>query len=308
MVLERPLRAAILAAADNAYVRRIVTAHGMRFGAARFVAGRTAQEFLTVAKAENAQGFAVAAGILGEGTRSARDARVATQQYCDLLEQFDRENIDANVALKPTHLGLDIDPALAMANIVQVASCAQRLHNTMRLDMEQSAYVDRTLELYRGLKARGFQNVGFVLQSALRRSVDDLEALLPMQTNVRIVKGAYLESASVAFPEKRDVDKNYVHLAQRSLSVGAYTAIATHDTSIVDALLRFVSDHGVSADRFEFQLLYGVSAPLARRLVKSGYRVRLAVPFGTYWFPYLMRRLAERPSNVGFLLRNAFLR
>lgn len=308
MVIERPLRAAILAAADSTYFRRVVMAHGMRLGAGRFVAGQTAQEFLTVARAENANGFAVAAGILGEGTRSADDARAAAQHYCDLLEQIHREGIDANVALKPTHLGLDIDAALALENVMQVADCAKRLQNTMRLDMEQSAYVDRTLELYRALKARGYRNVGFVLQSALRRSMNDLEALLPLETNVRIVKGAYLEPASIAFSDKRDVDAHYLRLAQRSLDSGAYTAIATHDAALVEEILRFVRERQVMPERFEFQLLYGVGASLAKRLVKSGYRVRLAVPFGTYWFPYLMRRLAERPANLGFLLRSLLLR
>lgn len=305
MLLERPMRAAILAAAEHAGVRNLVTRYGMRLGAARFVAGETSEEFLEAAQRANAAGFAVAAGVLGEGTKTATDADSAAQTYCDLLDAFSRREIDANVALKVTHLGLDIDPLVAMRNVRAVASRAAAHGNFMRLDMEQSEYVDRTLEIYRALR-RTVDNIGCVLQSYLRRSESDLEALLPLKPNVRIVKGAYLEPPALAFPDKAGVDANYLRLVKRSLTAGGYTAVATHDRAIVAEVCRFAEESGLpQRGVFEFQMLYGVAAPFARTLVERGYRVRLAIPFGRYWFPYLMRRLAERPANVAFFLKGA---
>ncbi|MFN2528264.1 MAG: proline dehydrogenase family protein [Candidatus Baltobacteraceae bacterium] len=298
------LRGLILAAADSESVRRFVTAYGMRLGAGRFVGGETADEFLQVARRANADGFAVAAGILGEGTKNAADARDAAEQYVSLLQRFSRDGIDANVALKVTHLGLDIDFALALSNLRAVLEQATACGNTMRLDMEKSAYVDATLSMYRAMRTAGYSNIGFVLQSYLFRSRDDLKSLLPLGTNVRIVKGAYLESPSVAFAAKADVDRNYQVLVERSLLDGAYTAIATHDPALIQAAIDFINNRGIPRERFEFQMLYGVSSRLAQTLVAEGYRVRLAVPFGPYWFPYLMRRLAERPANLTFFLKN----
>ncbi|MBV8149640.1 MAG: proline dehydrogenase family protein [Candidatus Eremiobacteraeota bacterium] len=295
----------ILAAADSTAVRRFVTAHGMRLGAARFVAGETADEFLAVARRVNGDGFAVAAGILGEGTRDESGAREATDQYCALLQRFRDEGLDANVALKVTHLGLDLSPELALQNVRTVARRAADCENTMRLDMEQSSYVDATLAIYRTLRVEGFPNVGFVLQAYLYRSMADLEALLPLGSNVRIVKGAYLEPKEVAFQEKREVDENYARLVERALMDGGYTAIATHDAALIERAVAFAERRGVPKHgRFEFQTLYGVASPLAKKLLARGYRVRLAVPYGEFWFPYLMRRLAERPANVAFFLKN----
>jgi len=308
-VLDRPLRAMILAAAGNSAVRRFVSVHGMRLGAARFVAGETAGDFLAVARRVNHDGFAVAAGILGEGTRDEAGARDATEEYSALLQRFRVERLDANVALKVTHLGLDLSPELALQNVRRVAQRAADCDNTMRLDMEQSCYVDATLSIYRTLRTEGFANVGFVLQSYLHRSVSDLEALLPLGSNVRIVKGAYLEPKGVAFQEKREVDENYARLVERSLVDGAYTAIATHDGALIERAIAFAEQRGIpKSGRFEFQMLYGVASPLAKKLVARGYRVRLAVPYGDFWFPYLMRRLAERPANVAFLLKNLLAR
>jgi proline dehydrogenase len=304
-MLDRPLRAAILAAADNGAVRNAVTRYGFRLGAARFVAGENEDDFLAVAAQQNVQGFAVACGILGEGVRDRDEADAAASQYCRLLQTFAARNLDANVAFKLTHVGLDLDPELAFANASEIAQTAKETGNTMRLDMEQSRYVDATLGIYRRLRER-FDNAGFVLQSCLRRSVADLESLLPLAPNVRLVKGAYLEPPSIAYPKKHDVDENYVRLAEIALGNDGYTAIATHDPAIVERVEAFVMQQGLpKRGRFEFQMLYGISTPLARRLVERGYRVRLAVPFGSYWFPYLMRRLAERPANLAFFLRGA---
>ncbi|HTU82399.1 MAG TPA: proline dehydrogenase family protein [Candidatus Acidoferrales bacterium] len=299
------MRAAILSAADNGTVRRIVRRYGMQMGAKRFVAGETSQEFLEAALAANRRGFAVACGILGENVGDAAEARDAARRYAELLETFHARGFDANVAFKPTHVGLDVDPELAFENAWTIASVARSHRNTLRLDMEQSTYVDRTLALYRRLRDR-YDGVGFVLQSYLYRSEGDLQAALSLAPNVRIVKGAYLEPSSIAYASKRDVDAAYVRLAETALSNEGYTAIATHDPAIVEHVEAFVRRRGLPLrGRFEFQMLYGISTPLARRLIDRGYRVRLAIPFGDYWFPYLMRRLAERPANLAFFLKGA---
>jgi proline dehydrogenase len=305
-LLDRPLRTAILAAADNPMVRRGVTRYGMRLGARRFVAGESIADFLPVAREANRRGFSVAATLLGESIRDAAQARGVSDEYCRLLQGFAQEELDANVAFKLTHVGLDISPELALENASRIAAQAQAADNTVRLDMEQSSYVDATLRIYRALQER-YGCAGFVLQSYLYRSESDLRAMLPSAPNVRIVKGAYLEPPSLAFPHKRDVDENYVKLAELALSHDGYTAIATHDAAIVARIEEFAAVRGLpKRGRFEFQTLYGIAEPLARGLVERGYRVRLSVPYGSFWFPYLMRRLAERPANVAFFLKNAF--
>jgi len=304
-VLHRLLRTAILSAADSAPIRVWITRNGMRLGASRFVAGESEDDFIAAAAAENRSGFAVTAGILGEDTRDQKSALEATAGYLSLLAQIRQHCVDSTVALKTTHLGLNVDPQLAFDNVKSVAAAAQSLDNFMRLDMEQSFHVDETLNIYTALRRSGFDNVGFVLQAYLYRSMSDLEALLPLGTDLRIVKGAYLEPPSVAYQNKRDVDANFMRLMARSLRDGKYTAIATHDPAILHAAMRITEERGVSPKRFEFQMLYGISSRLAQTLRDRGYRVRLAIPFGSYWFPYLMRRLAERPANLSFFLRNA---
>lgn len=278
----------------------------MRFGARRFVAGESAEDLLDAARRANADGFAVAAGVLGEGTQTAGDAAAATRQYEDLLDRFARDGIDANVALKITHLGLNVDSALAFQNVSAVASRAARFGNFMRLDMEQSRYVDATLGAYRELR-KTLPNVGCALQSYLYRSFHDLQMLLPLEPNVRLVKGAYLESPRIAYKEKREVDENYVRMAELALRGHGFTAIATHDRRIVEHLIGFTDRLRLPKQgRFEFQMLYGVATGYARSVVDRGYRLRLAIPFGDYWFPYLMRRLAERPANLVFFVKGAF--
>lgn len=295
-------------AADSDLVRRAVTRYGMRMGARRFVAGVTTEEFLSAAQGTTSQGFAVAGTILGESVRDRSEARAVADEYCSLLVALARRNLDANVAFKLTHVGLDLDPELAYENAARIAAAARESGKTVRMDMEQSRYVDPTLAIYRRLRER-FDNVGVVLQSYLYRSVDDLRALLPMRPNVRIVKGAYLEPETVAYPQKRDVDSNYLRLAEIALSADGYTAIATHDPRIIESVATLVTSCGIpKAGRFEFQMLYGIAGALARRTLERGYRVRLSISFGQNWFPYLMRRLAERPANVAFFLKGALSR
>lgn len=280
----------------------------MRLGARRFVAGETAAEFMPIARAVNAEGFAVAATLLGESVHDRTQTIGVTDEYCGLLRAFAGEGLDANVAFKLTHVGLDIDPELAFENASRIASAAAEGGRTVRMDMEQSRYVDATLAIYRRLRER-HDNVGFVLQSYLHRSEDDLRALLALAPNVRIVKGAYLEPPGIAYPQKRDVDQKYLDLAAIALSSQGYTAIATHDRKIIGSVRQIASNNQLpKKGRFEFQMLYGISTSLARSVLADGYRVRLSIPYGDYWFPYLMRRLAERPANVAFFLRGAFSR
>ena len=298
------LRAALLGAADNHGLARFVTRNGRRFGAYRFVAGETLDQFMAAVAATNARGIRVAAGFLGEDVHDREDADAVAAEYCLILDRFARAHATANVALKLTHLGLPIDRDLALANVRHVAERARTHGNFVRMDMEQSAHTDATIGIYRALRAEGIDNVGTVLQSYLYRSEEDLRSLLPLSPSLRLVKGAYLEPPDIAFPHKRDVDRNYVRMLELSLREGGFTAIATHDDAIIEHAIGFIRRSGISEDRFEFQMLYGVRPKLQAELVKRGYPLRIAIPFGSEWYPYFMRRLAERPANVLFLLKS----
>jgi proline dehydrogenase len=212
--------------------------------------------------------------------------------------------LNANVSLKLTALGLDIDPLLCYDNMIKVLTCAGK-EQFVRIDMEGSAYTQATLDLfYRLWKEGGYRNVGVVIQSYLRRSEKDIEDLIEVGARVRLCKGAYREPPDVAFPDKADVDNNYIRLMQRLLSNGKYPGIATHDEKMISATREYASSQKIALDRFEFQMLYGIRRDLQSQLVKEGYRMRVYVPFGTHWYPYLMRRLAERPANVWFVVKN----
>lgn len=300
------LRAVLLGAADHRGLQRFVTRHGRRLGAYRFVAGETLDEFMAAVRATNARGARVAAGLLGEDVRSREDAIGVAAQYCRILDRFAQAHAQANVALKLTHLGLPIERSLAVDNLGSVIAKAAEHGNSVRIDMEQSAYTETTLEIYRELRARGASNLGTVLQSYLYRSEADLRSLLPLAPNLRLVKGAYLEGPEVAFPRKRDVDRNYVRLLEISLLGSAFTAIATHDDAIIEHAIEYIQRHAIAPDRFEFQMLYGVRSKLQADLLGRGYGVRIAIPFGSQWYPYFMRRLAERPANVLFFLSSVW--
>ena len=297
-------RSAILHAAGSAQLQRLVQRHGRRVGAARFVAGETLDECVAVLRKLNDSGLHANTTLLGEAIPDADGAAAVTDEYERILERLVSEKLRANVALKLTHIGLAFDEEVAYANVERVVAKAGALGTFVRIDMEQSVYVDATLRLYERLRAAGHANVGTVLQSYLRRSPDDLERLLPLQPNLRVVKGAYLEPASIALPEKRDVDLAYVRLVERGLRGGAYVAVATHDERIIRHVRAFAAREGVPGDRYEFQMLYGVRPALQRSLAGQGYEVLVATPYGPDWYPYLMRRLAERPANLVFFLRN----
>jgi proline dehydrogenase len=301
-------RRVILAAAKNPCIVRFVRRYGMRLGAGRFLAGETLDECVRALRTLNQRGFLANTTLLGEGVRDASAASRAAHDYQAILDRIAQEGLRVNIALKLTHLGLDIGEDLAYGNVAAVVAHAARQGNFVRIDMEESSRVDATLGIYRRLRAAGHDNVGTVLQSYLYRSEEDLRGLLPLRPNLRIVKGAYLEPPDIAFPRKADVDRNFLRLMDLMLNATGYTAIATPDHRIIHDAIAGVRRRQLSADRFEFQMLYGVRPQLQSELMTKGYRVRVATPFGTDWYPYLMRRLAERPANVMFFLKNLLRR
>jgi proline dehydrogenase len=297
-------RAAILHAAESDRLQQLVQKHGARVGAARFVAGETLDQCVAVLRKLNDAGLHANTTLLGEAIPDRSGAASVTDEYELILERLVAEKLNANVALKLTHLGLSFDERVAYANVERLVARAGELGTFIRIDMEQSEYVDATLRIYEQLRDAGHDSVGIVLQSYLYRTASDLERLLPRRPNLRIVKGAYLEPESIAFPEKRDVDRAYVELVQRGLRDDAYIAVATHDERIIRTVQAFTTREKIPRDRFEFQMLYGVRPGLQRSIAAEGYKVLVATPFGPDWYPYLMRRLAERPANLGFFLKN----
>jgi len=298
--VDASLRKAILAAADSRRVRAFVRQHGMRLGAARFVAGETLDDCIPVLRRLNDEGLYANTTLLGEGVLAPGETERVVASYEEVIDRIAAEQLRANVALKLTHLGLEIDEELAYTNLKRLLAKG----SFVRIDMEQSRFVDATLRIYRRLRDDGFSNVGTVLQSYLYRTADDLESLLPLQPNLRLVKGAYLEPPDVAYPHKADVDAAYGRLLERMLAGPGYVAIATHDETLIERAIRYADQHDVPRDTFEFQMLYGVRPQLQLALVRRGFKVLVATPYGPDWYPYLMRRLGERPANLFFLLRN----
>jgi proline dehydrogenase len=298
------MRSAILAAADSPRVRLLVQKHGMRLGAARFVAGETLDECVLVLRSLNGRGLAANTTLLGEGVRDEDEARAVVGRYETVISRLVDEGLRANVALKLTHLGLELGEELAHANVRRLVEHARGLGSFVRIDMEQSVFVDATLRIYRRLREDGLDNVGTVLQAYLYRSEEDLAGLLPLRPNLRLVKGAYLEPPEIAYPKKTDVDAAYVRLLETSLAGDGFTAIATHDERLIEHAIRFADAHAIGRERFQFQMLYGVRPRLQQDLAARGYEVLVATPFGPEWYPYLMRRLGERPANALFFLKN----
>jgi proline dehydrogenase len=298
------VRRAILAAAESDTLRAFVRRHGMRFGASRFVAGETFETATLALRELNEKGLLTNTTILGEGVRAPDETRAVVAEYKRVLDGIHREQLRTNLAVKPTHLGLALDQELAYENVAAIVAHARGLGNFVRMDMEESRYVDPTLAVYRRLRDSGADNVGIVLQAYLYRTEQDLEELLPLGPNVRICKGAYLERPEVAHPEKRDVDAAYVRLLERALREAGFVGIATHDERMIEQAIAITQRERTPPDRFQFQMLYGVRPQLQLSLVRRGYAVLVATPYGPDWYRYLMRRLAERPANVGFLLRN----
>ncbi len=299
--LNAALRKGILAAADSRRVQRLVRRHGMRLGASRFVAGETLDECVAVLRRLNEHGLYANTTLLGEGVLEPTQTERVVAAYEEVLDRLAGEGLRANVALKLTHLGLDIDEELAYRNIERLLDRGRFI----RIDMEQSHYVDATLRVYRRLRESGRDTVGTVLQAYLHRTPGDLESLLDLHPNLRLVKGAYLEPPSVALPRKADVDAAYARLLERLLDAAGHTAVATHDERLIRHAIAYADEHGIERDRYEFQLLYGVRPQLQLDLARRGYKVLVATPYGPEWYPYLMRRLGERPANLLFFARNA---
>jgi proline dehydrogenase len=273
--------------------------------ARRFVAGETLPEAIEAARALNARGIKASLDLLGESVTNDREARAARDAYLEMLARIHDARLDANVSLKLTAMGLDISEDLCVAIMQDVLTRAREVGNFVRIDMESSAYTDRTLRLFEHRFYPAYrEHVGIVLQSYLYRTAEDVEYAIGLGCRVRLCKGAYREPVTVAFPEKRDVDRNYVKCMHALMERGNYPGIATHDVAIIQEAKRFAAERGFGPDRFELQMLYGVRRDLQDELARSGYRMRVYVPFGTQWYPYLMRRLAERPANVAFLTGN----
>jgi proline dehydrogenase len=297
-------RRVILAASESEAIRGFARRHGLRFGARRFVAGETFEAAVPVLRQLNERGLLTNTTLLGEGVREPAETRTVVEEYEHVLDCIARETLRTNLAVKPTHLGLALDPELASENLARLTAHAAGHGNFVRMDMEESRYVDPTLAVYRRLRAGGTTNVGIVLQAYLYRSESDLESLLELEPNVRVCKGAYLEPPEVAYPEKKGVDAAYVRLLELALRHAGFVGIATHDERMIEHAIAFVASEQIPSERFQFQMLYGVRPQLQLSLVRRGYPVLVATPYGPDWYRYLMRRLAERPANIAFLLRN----
>jgi len=303
------LRAAFISLSESKSLRSAAekTWAGQRLSR-RFVAGTTIDDALAATRVVNQLGLSVSVDNLGENVSNAGEARHSAQLYHQMLDGMSERGLNANVSLKLTHMGLDVDETMAYQISSEVVEHAARLDNFVRVDMEGSAYTQRTLEFVRRLHAApGLSgHVGAVIQSYLYRSEKDIEELLAGGIRVRLCKGAYKEPPEIAFPAKADVDANYVRLMKMLLKSGVYHGIATHDERMIRATIAFAEQEKIPASAFEFQMLYGVRRDLQQQLVKDGWRCRVYIPFGTEWYPYLMRRLAERPANAIFIIKNLF--
>jgi proline dehydrogenase len=298
------LRASFLYLSHRRGLQRFVTRQPLTASLAyRFVAGDRLEDAVRVVQAINARGATASLDHLGENVSEERAARAATEDYLAAFERIAAERLDANVSVKLTQLGLDISPDLCRELLGRVLERARQLDNFVRIDMEGSAYTQRTLDIVLEMHQR-YPNCGVVLQSYLYRTMGDVARANAAGVRVRLVKGAYDEPETVAYPKKADVDAKYEEAVRELLAGGVYPAIATHDDRLIEATKRVARERGLAADRFEFQLLYGIRRDLQEMLLREGYRVRIYVPYGTEWYPYLMRRLAERPANLLFIVRS----
>jgi proline dehydrogenase len=306
-----PMRRLFLALSESEGLRQVAVGFGpARAMARRFVAGEELSEAVTAVQELNRQGLLATVDHLGENVTSETEARDTTNDILDLIQAIEANDLQAGVSVKLTQLGLDMGPWLVADNLQRIVARAMQAHRFVRIDMESSDYVQATLDLFEELWER-YKNVGAVIQSYLYRSADDVARLIEMGASVRLVKGAYDEPPEVAYPDKNDTDANFIHLMEMLFSKeaqanGVYPAIATHDTRLIDWAKKHTEQHGITKEQFEFQMLYGIRTGLQRELVAEGYKVRAYVPYGQQWYPYFMRRLAERPANVLFLAQNLF--
>ena len=273
----------------------------------RFVAGESIEEAVAAIRELNAEGCSASFDHLNESVSSPSEAEAEVKEYLSILERIDATQINSNISIKLTQFGLELDPELAYRNARRVVVDAARRGNFVRVDMEASAYTQSTLDIFKRLRAEfELNDVGIVLQSYLRRTYADAQEMLKLPARIRICKGAYKEPPELAFPDKKDVDENYVRVMQLLLSSGTYHGIATHDPKMIDATIDYAQKQGIGKEAFEFQMLFGIRRDLQRQLAKDGYNMRVYVPYGKHWYPYFMRRLAERPANIWFVLKNFF--
>jgi len=301
------LRAAFIALSENRSLRHMAESSSIGHRVSgRFVAGTTIEEALKATRETNALGMSVSLDNLGENVTNADEARTSAQLYHELLDRITERGLNANVSLKLTHMGFDIDQGLAIGIVQRLVEHAREKQNFVRVDMEGSPYTQRTLDLVEEIHNHdGNQGaVGAVIQAYLQRSEADVQSLISQGIRIRLCKGAYKEPPEIAFPEKSDVDGNYVRLMKVLLKSGIYHGIATHDEKMIQATMAFAEAEKIPSSAFEFQMLYGIRRDLQRELVRQGWRMRVYIPFGTEWYPYFMRRLAERPANALFVARN----
>ena len=277
----------------------------LEFLARRYIAGVGAQDAVSVARALNGSGILATIDNLGENVRTEEEAGASVREYTGLLDLIKSSGVNSTVSLKLTHLGLDISSLLARDNAGRIIKAASSLDNFVRIDMEGSAYTERTMEIFLHLRSR-YPNVGIAIQSSLRRSAGDVRLLIERGASVRLVKGAYKEPPEIAFPRKPDVDRNFEILMKELLLKGKSPAIATHDERLLNEAIRFVNENNIPKGRFEFQMLLGIKRTLQKRLALEGYRVRVYIPYGPNWLPYSVRRLRERKENLFFVVKNIF--
>jgi len=300
------IRNALLYLSNQPRVFKFVKTNRLAKGfASRFVAGETLETAVPAVRELNRRGITASLDLLGESVHNEAEARAAGAEYLKILDRIAREKLDANVSVKLTAMGLDVSEELCVSIMYDVLERARKYESFVRLDMEASGYTQKTLELFENRLYPEFRGtVGVVLQAYLYRTQADVEHMNTLGARVRICKGAYKEPAAVAFPEKKDVDINYVKCMQELILDGNYPGVATHDEAILEAAKTFARENHIKPEQFEFQMLYGVRRDLQEKIVNEGWRMRCYVPFGTQWYPYLMRRLAERPANVAFMTGN----
>jgi proline dehydrogenase len=293
-----------LAGSDS--LKRLASTYGLRSDrsfARRFIAGETIEEAIAAARTIAGAGMSATLDLLGESVATSAEADAATRQYLNVIERVVAAGVSRNISLKLTQIGLTIDRATSVDNLRRTLDAAAKHDFFVRIDMENSPYTQVTLDIFETMWQQGYRNVGTVLQSCLPRSADDARRMNELGARVRLVKGAYREPRSVAFQDKAQVDAAFVSIARTLLTRGTYPAIATHDPAMISAVRNHAADQAIAPDRFEFQMLYGIRRDLQAQLTADGFRMRVYVPFGREWFPYFMRRLGERPANVGFVIR-----
>jgi proline dehydrogenase len=304
----RVMRDLILRAAESQKVNKTVSRYGTRLGARRFVPAETLDEVVPIFRTLNRSGVRAVTGLFDDYGLTREQVERHAREYSRQIVRLADERLDANVGLKLTHLGVHFDHALMFERVARLLDLANGHGMSLRIDMEESAIVDATLDLYQRLRDSGRDNVGVVLQSYLHRAPADLERLLPLGLNVRLVKGAYLEAPSIALQHRRDIDEAYIALMERALPNADMTAIATHDPAMIQVARSIIDREAIPPERYEIQMLYGIAEAEQRRVLEAGLPLRISAPYGPTWFSYLMRRLAERPANLTFFLRGALNR